>query len=52
MIRVRSAFLIVLLAMLMAFGIGVQAGYFAARSDTLAEGMERWVEEIKATFGR
>jgi uncharacterized membrane protein len=49
MIRIRSAFLIVLIAILMAFGVGVQAGYFAARSATLAEGMERWAEEVKMT---
>jgi hypothetical protein len=48
MVRLRSAFLIILLAMLAAFGVGVQAGYFAARSASLVEGMERWVEEVKA----
>jgi len=48
MIRIRSAFLVILIAILMAFGIGVQAGYFAARSATLVEGMERWTEEVKA----
>ena len=49
MIRVRSAFLIILIAILVAFGIGMQAGYFAARSSTLVEGLQRWVEEVKAT---
>ena len=49
MIRIRSAFLVILIAILMAFGIGVQAGYFAARSATLIEGMEKWVQEVKAT---
>ena len=49
MIRIRSAFLIVLIAILMAFGIGMQAGYFAARSATLVEGMEKWVEGVKTT---
>ena len=47
MIRIRSAFLVILIAILIAFGIGVQAGYFAARSASLVEGMERWVEEVK-----
>ena len=47
MIRIRSAFLVILIAVLLAFGLGVQAGYFAARSTSLIEGMERWVEEVK-----
>ncbi|MDR1650969.1 MAG: hypothetical protein LBR87_04215 [Synergistaceae bacterium] len=47
MIRIRSAFLIVLVAIVLAFGIGLQAGYFSARSATLVRGMELWVEEIK-----
>ncbi|MCL2009886.1 MAG: hypothetical protein FWG71_04995 [Synergistaceae bacterium] len=49
MIRVRSAFLVILIAILMAFGVGVQAGYFAARSATLVEGMEQWLEGVKTT---
>ena len=49
MIRIRSAFLVILIAIIVAFGIGVQAGYFASRSANLVEGMERWVEEVKTT---
>jgi hypothetical protein len=49
MIRIRSAFLIVLVATVLAFGIGLQAGYFAARSATLVRGMELWVDEIKGS---
>lgn len=49
MIRMRSAFMIMFVAVLVAFGIGVQAGYYASRSATLAEGMERWVEEVKTS---
>jgi ABC-type proline/glycine betaine transport system permease subunit len=47
MIRIRSAFLITLIAIALAFAVGLQAGYFASRSATLVRGMERWVEEIK-----
>ncbi|MDR0652933.1 MAG: hypothetical protein LBG12_06455 [Synergistaceae bacterium] len=49
MIRMRSAFMIMFIAVLLAFSIGVQAGYYASRSATLAEGMERWVEEVKTS---
>jgi hypothetical protein len=34
---------------LLAFCIGLQAGYYASRSATLVEGMERWVEEVKTS---
>ncbi|MDR1650656.1 MAG: hypothetical protein LBR87_02595 [Synergistaceae bacterium] len=49
MIRIRSAFLIVLVAIILAFAIGLQAGYFSARSATLVQGIGRWVEEIKGS---
>jgi hypothetical protein len=49
MIRMRSAFMILFVAVLLAFGIGLQAGYYASRSATLTEGMERWVEEVKTS---
>jgi hypothetical protein len=49
MIRIRSAFFITLIAIALAFAVGLQAGYFAARSATLVLGMERWVEEIKGS---
>jgi hypothetical protein len=45
----RSAFMILFVAVLLAFCIGIQAGYYAARSATLVEGMERWVEEVKTS---
>ena len=48
MVRLRSAFLIVFVAVLLAFAAGVQAGYFAARSATLVSGMARWAEEMKS----
>jgi hypothetical protein len=48
MIRLRSAFLIVLLAVLLAFAAGVQAGYLASRVSALTVGMERWTDEMKS----
>jgi hypothetical protein len=47
MIRLRSAFLITLLATLLAFAAGVHAGYISSRASTLAEGIELWVNEMK-----
>lgn len=49
MIRMRSAFMVLFIAVLLAFGIGLQAGYYASRSATLVEGMTRWVEEVKTS---
>ncbi|MDR3280496.1 MAG: hypothetical protein LBT23_08280 [Synergistaceae bacterium] len=49
MIRIRSAFLIVFVAIILAFCVGLQAGYFSARSATLVRGMEQWVEEVKGS---
>jgi hypothetical protein len=43
----RSAFLILLVAVLLAFSLGVEAGYYASRSVSLVQGMKRWVEEVK-----
>jgi hypothetical protein len=46
MIRVRSAFLILLIGCLLSFGVGLQAGYFSARRSTLVNGMKKWVEGV------
>jgi threonine/homoserine/homoserine lactone efflux protein len=48
MVRIRSAFLVLFIAVILSFFVGVQAGYFAARSSSLVEGMERWADEVKA----
>ena len=48
MIRIRSAFLILLIAIILSFCVGMQAGYFAARSSSLVEGMEKWAVEVKS----
>jgi hypothetical protein len=54
MIRLRSAFLVVLLSCVLAFCLGLHAGFYSARSATLAEGMKKWTDEMTsaATLGR
>jgi hypothetical protein len=44
MIRLRSAFLIVLAGCVLAFFIGYQAGYLTARNDAAAHGLKKWVD--------
>jgi hypothetical protein len=47
MIRLRSAFLVALIAVVLAFAVGVQTGYLASRVSVLGRGMERWADEMK-----
>jgi hypothetical protein len=51
MIRLRSAFLIVVAGCVMAFCLGLQAGFFSARSATLAEGIRKWADGMITTIG-
>jgi hypothetical protein len=49
MIRLRTAFLIILIGCAGAFFIGFQTGYLIARSDYVANGLKKWVDNAILT---
>jgi hypothetical protein len=46
MIRLRHAFILLVVGTLAAFSLGLFIGYSAARNSLLAEGMEKWVNDM------
>ncbi|MDR3354211.1 MAG: hypothetical protein LBO21_04180 [Synergistaceae bacterium] len=52
MIRLRSAFIVTLIAVVLAFAVGVQVGYLTSRVSKLGSGVERWANEVKLDITR